>query len=185
MPGWMEMMKPLKSLATQPPFAMRKSLQTIGTTIDFITRALLPSHDCFLKCYHRFVSKYLTLLLILALSLPPLQAVNCEMEQGQANQPQGNQHVMDSAKPMAAHHEQKVAEHGQSGNMPDCCALEPAAQNQDCDETMDCGTCSALVSLPGSTAMISGQSAFSYSASMRSGLMGPSHSFPPYRPPIS
>lgn len=179
------MVKPLKSLATQPPFAIRKSLQTIGTTIDFITRALLPSHDCFLKCYHRFVSKYLTLLLILALSLPPLQAESCDMQHGDSPDQQSQQHqqAMDSAShgSMDMSHEMNGSKHDMHG----CCAVDPDVQNQDCGATMDCGTCSAFVSLPSSIAMISGQSAFSYSASMRSGLIVPSHSFPPYRPPIS
>jgi hypothetical protein len=137
------------------------------------------------KGYHALVNKYLTLLLILSLSLSPLQAGSCDMQQDQPNEPQGHQHVMDSAMPMAAHHEQKVAEHGQSGNMHDCCDLDPAAQNQDCGETMDCGSCSAFASAISSTIHNSTQLAESHMPSLRSGEIVASHAFPPYRPPIS
>jgi hypothetical protein len=156
--------------------------------------------------YDAIVSKYLTLLLILTLMLPPLQAQSCAMGQDQTDEQQGHQHVMSFDLPMAVHdmsgheghnaaeprqpdsrqhHQSHDRSGGPSGNMPDCCKKDPAEQNQDCSDIMDCGSCSAFASAISGTTRVSSLTAFVYHPNLRSGLIVPSHSYPPFRPPIS
>ena len=111
--------------------------------------------------------KYLTFILVLLISIQPLQAGFCDMESGQ-EAPQ----TMD---------------HSDEGNH-DCCDSDDsdASDSQSgCDSMMHCGSCNAAFSALPSILKFNARWATNYSPELSSGFELPSHSAPPFRPPIA
>jgi hypothetical protein len=108
--------------------------------------------------------KPLILFLILAFSAQPLQAGICDMETGQ-----------DAPHPM---------EHADNGGH-DCCDSDQNEPQQECDSEMQCGFYSASVSILPNILKISANWEIHFSPDLSSGFVLPSHSSPPFRPPIS
>jgi hypothetical protein len=112
--------------------------------------------------------RFLTLILILAISAQPLQAGFCVMgmEQGQSV-------AMDMSTDM---------NHGENH---DCCETDTPEAQENCEGGTHCGHCTvASPALPSVLRvpvawLPAGEFAFS------AGLLLPSHSSPPFRPPIS
>jgi len=110
--------------------------------------------------------KTLTFILVLLISIQPLQAGFCDMESGQ-EAPQKMQH-----SDAGAH---------------DCCDSDDADDSDSqsgCDSMMHCGSCNATVSTLPSILKLSARWATNYSPGLSSGVELPSHSAPPFRPPI-
>ena len=101
------------------------------------------------------------------ISIQPLQAGVCDMESGQE----------------ASH----TMEHSDDGNH-DCCDSDDSDDSDSqsgCDSMMHCGSCNATVStLPG-ILKFNARWATNYSPELSSGVELPSHSAPPFRPPIA
>jgi len=122
--------------------------------------------------------KLLILFLVLAISIQPLQAGSCDMEMGK-NQPGQNQmsHEMDHEM------DRKMDHSGRGGH--DCCKTDGTDSPHGCDNTMNCGFCfvpaSALPGIP----KLALTWEHNYSLDFTTGLVLPSHSSPPFRPPIS
>jgi hypothetical protein len=112
--------------------------------------------------------RILTLILILAISVQPLQAGHCDMgsEQGAA---QDASHHMDMGT--AAGH--------------DCCDTGADSGGGDCAGGFYCGPCATVVPLTTEFPRIAPLWQRSYVAESTSGVILPSHSSPPYRPPIA
>ena len=119
--------------------------------------------------------KFLFLMLILLIAAPPVQAGYCAMEAGQG--------------PMEAPQE-SPGDSDSDGH--DCCpkGKAPAAPDEtpgdvDCSAGAHCNACflvaAALPENPAPPSAVPGATCFS---SIR-GLMAPSHSHPPFRPPIA
>jgi len=108
--------------------------------------------------------RLLTLLLILAISAQPLQAGFCDMDSSQE----------------AAHHMEQS-----EGADHDCCDSDEPESQQTCDGQLHCGYCSVSVSALPKIPKINADWVNLYTPSLSSGLILPSHSSPPFRPPIS
>ena len=108
--------------------------------------------------------KFLTLLLVLVISAQPLQAGFCDMDLGQNT----------------SHHPEQAddTDHG-------CCDTDDSESLQDCDGKMHCGFCSANASALPDTLKVKATWVNYYSPGLSSGVVLPSHSSPPFRPPIS
>lgn len=110
--------------------------------------------------------KALVLILVLAISAQPLQAAACDMDTGKN---QESAHHMDMSGP--------------SGH--DCCDTEDTPSRDDCGAGMDCGMCfvsvSAVSVIPRHVPLWS-RPVYRESSS---GVVLPSHSSPPFRPPIA
>jgi len=110
--------------------------------------------------------KFLILMLVLAISSQPLQAGFCDMD-------------METGQETSHHMED--SDH----DSHDCCDPENTDGQEGCDSEMQCGPCFASVSaLPG---MIKVNPIWGnhQSWNLSSGIVLPSHSSPPFRPPIS
>lgn len=108
--------------------------------------------------------KFLILFLVLAISIQPLQAGVCDMETSQ-----DVSHQMDRSDD---------GDH-------DCCDSDDSGSEPGCGNMMHCGFCSATFStLPGIYKFNAGW-ATRYSTGLISGFVFPSHSAPPFRPPIA
>ena len=110
--------------------------------------------------------KYLTFVLVLLISIQPLQAGYCDMETGQ-EAPQTMDHSDDGSH--------------------DCCDSDDSDNSDfqsECDGMMHCGSCHASVSTLPSILKFNTRWATSYSPELSSGFELPSHSTPPFRPPI-
>lgn len=108
--------------------------------------------------------KFLIFILILAISAQPLQAGFCDMDSSQES----------------SHHMEQSEDAGH-----DCCDSEDPESQQDCDGEMHCGFCSANVSAVPDVPKIDQSWTNGYSLNLSSGIVLPSHSSPPFRPPIS
>ena len=112
------------------------------------------------------VMKVLIFILVLALSAPPLQAGFCDMDMEKGQQ---NMHHMDKSS------------HGKHG----CCDPEEADSPHGCDSGMNCGFCFVhATALPHVMKFVPAWERI-YSVDISSGLVLPSHSSPPFRPPIA
>jgi hypothetical protein len=111
-----------------------------------------------------FDMNYLILMLVLTISAQPLQAGFCDMDMSQE----------------VSHHSEQAADTGH-----DCCNSEDSESQPGCDGNMYCGSCSANVSAlprsPGNSTVWTQH----HSPGNTSGVVLPSHSSPPFRPPIS
>ena len=110
--------------------------------------------------------KVLIFILVLAISAPPLQAGFCDMDMGK-NQ-QKSHHMAKSEK----------ADH-------DCCDPDRTDSPEGCDSGMDCGFCFVHATALPSVMKFTPTWERIYSVNFSSGLVLPSHSSPPFRPPIS
>ena len=115
--------------------------------------------------------KFLILLLILSISAQPLRAGFCDMEMDAEN----NQEM--------SHHMDPSDNDNQGGH--DCCGSDDGDSQEGCDSEMNCGFCFVSVSAVPGMARVSPQWAQEYSLVFSSGFILPSHSPPPFRPPIS
>ena len=110
--------------------------------------------------------KLLILFLIVAISAQPLQAGFCDMDMEKS---QETSHHMDQSEP--------------DGH--DCCDSDDSDKQEGCDGEMNCGFCFASASaLPGMI-KINATWTLHFSRNFSSGVVLPSHSSPPFRPPIS
>lgn len=112
--------------------------------------------------------KLLTLILILAISIQPLQAGFCAMDMEQGP-PQDMAQDMDMGNSDG---------HG-------CCDPEESDSESACEGGMHCGFCTAGVSLLPEIPRLSPTWHPDYTFSLSAGTIVPSHSSPPFRPPIS
>jgi hypothetical protein len=107
--------------------------------------------------------KILTLVLVLLLAVPPVQANGCAMSEGQGSS-------------MASEMEH------------DCCGNDdpaPASDTDSCDGLMHCGACvTGPAAVPSATQNLVAWDVPFVSHCMTASLP-PSHDSPPYRPPIS
>jgi hypothetical protein len=108
--------------------------------------------------------KVLILFLALAISVQPLLAGTCAMGTNQEASSQMEQ-----------------ADDG--GH--DCCDSDRDEQQKGCDGEMQCGFCGVTVSALPDIFKIHASWENQYSLKLSSGLVLPSHSSPPFRPPIS
>jgi hypothetical protein len=110
--------------------------------------------------------KLLALILVLAISAQPLQVGACDMDMENS---QDSTRQMDSSGP--------------DGH--DCCDTEDSDSDEGCGAGMHCGMCfvsvSAIFSIPRVVPVWSHPVYLESS----SGLILPSHSAPPFRPPIA
>lgn len=110
--------------------------------------------------------KLLVLILVLAISAQPLQIGACDMD-------------MDNSQETT----QQVEHPG--SNKHDCCDTEEADSQGNCEAGMHCGMCFVSVSaLPVIPRVVSFWSHPVYSVSSTGDIL-PSHSSPPFRPPIA
>jgi hypothetical protein len=110
--------------------------------------------------------KTLILFLVLAISTQPLQAEFCavDMEMNQEGA-----HQMDHS----------------DHDAPDCCDSDDSNQTQGCDNNMNCGMCFLSTSALPDLMKLNPVWGHHYSLGLSSDLVLPSHSSPPFRPPIS
>lgn len=121
--------------------------------------------------------KVLILFLVLAISIQPLQAGSCAVDMGKA--PQGQHqtsHKMD--------HEMDHEMDHSGGGGHDCCKTDGADSPHGCDNTMNCGFCFVHASALPSVMKLALTWEHNYSVDFTTGLVLPSHSSPPFRPPI-
>jgi hypothetical protein len=127
--------------------------------------AYFPSKfGIFVILVYCFEMRFLILMLVLAISAQPLQAGSCDMDVGQE----------------ASHHSEQSEDTGH-----DCCDPDDSESPQGCDGNMNCGFCSANVPALSRTLKVTAVWANSHSPGITSGVVLPSHSSPPFRPPIS
>jgi hypothetical protein len=111
--------------------------------------------------------KLLILILILAISAQPLQAGVCDVNMEAS---QETSHHMDHS----------------DHNAHDCCDKSGNdSQAEGCDGEMNCGVCFANVSTLSNSIKINPAWGQQYGHDLSSGVVLPSHSSPPFRPPIS
>jgi len=114
--------------------------------------------------------KFLAAMVALFIAAQPLQAAFCPME-GQASGVPAAQHGM-------SHHSDKaVGSH-------DCCKQKAPERDHDCSNGNHCGACApgSAAELPRMATVQPPESSYRFAA-VESGLT-PSHSTPPFRPPI-
>jgi len=110
--------------------------------------------------------KFLVFILVLSISAQPLQAGFCDMDMEKS---QESPHHMDQSN--------------DSGH--DCCDPDSTDSTEGCDSAMGCGICFVSVSALPSILRISPVWERHYYPDLWSGIVLPSHSSPPFRPPIS
>ena len=109
--------------------------------------------------------KILALILVLAISAQPLQAGTCDMDMSQES----------------THHTEQAKDSGH-----DCCKTDdPDSPGQNCDGNMHCGFCNANLPALQPLLRVSSPWAQAHVRGLDSGELLPSHSSPPFRPPIS
>ena len=113
-----------------------------------------------------FAMKFLILMLVLTISAQPLQAGFCSMDM--ASDQESSHHMEASAN-----------------NDHDCCDSDDSNSQEGCDGEMDCGFCFVSVSALHHTIKINPAWVHQYSRGFLSNVVYPSHSSPPFRPPIS
>ena len=114
------------------------------------------------------VMRILTLILILAISAQPLQAGFCamDMEQGQSSEmemPTGMDHSDDHA----------------------CCDPQDSDSDDACENGSHCGFCTAVTPLMPTVVRVADLWTCAHGFASEGGDLLPSHSSPPFRPPIS
>jgi len=125
--------------------------------------------------------KYLTLFLIVTIAALPLQADFCVVATNPDASEQSSIIGQDSLESATQEHGRLGAAHG--GH--DCCNPGQEDPSDSCEFGLQCGFCTAGVlsindiNPPGSYFPMSRTENFN------SGVMAPSHSSPPYRPPIA
>jgi hypothetical protein len=110
------------------------------------------------------VMKFVVLLLVLAIMIPPVQAGGCDVETGQTSA-----------------HQMQATDNGDRT----CCDSGQTESPQGCSSDMLCGFCSASTSSIPATPRFSMIWQHHYSRNTSSGAVAPSHSSPLFRPPIS
>ena len=113
--------------------------------------------------------RFLILILVMAISAQPLQAGFCDM---------------DMEKNQETPHHMGQMDPSDSGGH-DCCDTNDSDSQDGCDSLMDCGFCIATVPAIPSMMKFGASWVHKYSAHFPSGFVLPSHSSPPFRPPIS
>ena len=108
--------------------------------------------------------KVLILILAMAISTHPLLVGACAMESNQE----------------ASHQMDQTDDRGH-----DCCDSDQDEQQEGCDGEMQCGSCGTTVSALPDVFKVSARWENQHSLNISSGLVLPSHSSPPFRPPIS
>jgi hypothetical protein len=108
--------------------------------------------------------KFLILMLVLMISTQPLQAGFCDMDMSQET----------------SHLTQQSDDTGH-----DCCDPGDSETPQGCGGNMHCGSCSANVPALPDSLKVKPDWVNYYSPGLSSGVVLPSHSSPPFRPPIS
>lgn len=108
--------------------------------------------------------RFLILLLVLTMNIQPLAAESCDMVSAAHA---GHQAQLDDT------------DHG------DCCDTETDAQAHDCQQASHCGTCTAAVFLASFKHAAVSTAALPFDKTLAAGQLPPSHSSPPFRPPIS
>jgi hypothetical protein len=108
--------------------------------------------------------KFLILMLVLTISVQPLQAGFCDLDMSQET----------------SHHPEQS-----SDTDHDCCDPGDSESPQGCDGNMHCGFCSS--NMPALPDILKATTAWvtNFSPDLSSGVVLPSHSSPPFRPPIS
>jgi hypothetical protein len=113
--------------------------------------------------------KFLSLVLVLAAAFQPPSAHACDMDQ---DPHQGLDHsTMQMSQSAGAH--------------SDCCGQAHSNAPSDCAGFMGCGFCVASASMIFSSLMTESVRLHTPAARARPGVIQPSHSSPPYHPPIS
>lgn len=118
------------------------------------------------KGYNGFMRLFV-LILALSIALPPIQAGACEME----------------TNPVSAEHAGMM--HLNQNNAPhDCCDTDQSQSEKPCNEWAQCGQCSS--SVPAITVALDKLSAWNETpaSELARCFFPPSHSHPPFRPPI-
>jgi hypothetical protein len=108
--------------------------------------------------------RILILALVLLMNIQPAAADVCDMQAGA----QGSHHAA-----------------ADDGDQDQCCPDDPEVPRQGCDHASHCGSCSAALYLTTPKPTAATTWAGSYGRDMAGGLLTPSHSSPPFRPPIS
>ena len=111
------------------------------------------------------------LILALAISAQPLQAGFCDM---QAEKNQEASHQMD--------HSGMDDSNEQNHN---CCESDEPESSTGCDSGMNCCPCFVSVSVISNLPHVSAVFTHQYTPDLSSGGIFPSHTAPPFRPPIS
>ena len=109
--------------------------------------------------------KFLILFLVLSISAQPVQAVQCDID-------------METGSLLT--HYLEHSDH----NTPDGCDIDRPDLKNGCDNAIQCVFCGATVSLI-SAHSIDTEWGSRYSPDLSTGVILPSHSLPPFRPPIS
>jgi len=135
--------------------------------------------------------KSLCFILIIALTIQPLQAGVCAMAKDKGEGQSENQVQVEKN-----HHHSMPMEHAASmshgmnmdhsdGDMPDCCNSDSSDQPEECADMTDCGSCYAGGSVLVASSAPLDQWLIQYRVLPTSGEIVPSHAYPPFRPPIS
>lgn len=111
------------------------------------------------------------LILVLAISAQPLQAGSCDMDM---EKNQETSHHMDHSDMDHSDHE---------GHK--CCDSDESDSPTGCDSNMNCGPCFVSVSMISNLTKLSAEFSHHYTPGLSSGVVLPSHTTPPFRPPIS
>jgi hypothetical protein len=141
--------------------------------------------------------KSLSFILIIALTIQPLQAGVCAMvndqgegqSQNQLEVKTSHQHSVSSGPAGAMEHAMPMSpgmnmDHSDEA-MQDCCDSDSADQPTECADMNDCGSCYAGSSVLVALSTPLEQWLIQYKALPSSGEIVPSHAYPPFRPPIS
>ena len=110
--------------------------------------------------------KFLILILVLAISIQPLQAGFCDMDMEKSQE--------------TSHH----MERSDDGNH-DCCDSDDSDSQSGCESSMHCGPCHVFFSTLPSIYKFNSSWVTRYSSELSSNVVFPSHSAPPFRPPIA
>lgn len=108
--------------------------------------------------------RFLILLMVLLMNIQPAAAEFCDMQAGA----------------QASHHASM-----DEGEQDECCEADPEMPRQKCDHASHCGSCTAALYLTTLKPTAATTWVGSYGHDMAGGLLTPSHSAPPFRPPIS
>jgi len=112
--------------------------------------------------------KTLILIIAILIAMPPVQAGSCDMDQGQeAVQHAGMQHD------------------GQGDTKHDCCDSDDDETAPDCSDAMQCGHCSIGAPAIMMSLAKTIQWQHSYNCGFSEQCLPPTHSSPPFRPPIA
>ena len=111
------------------------------------------------------------LILVLAIIAPPVQAGSCAMG---GEKSQETMHHMDGMEMDHSDHERHP-----------CCESDESDPADECDGNMNCGPCFVAVSMVSTLARVSAEFLHQAAPAVTSGVILPSHTSPPFKPPIS